>query len=85
MITTYLIIDKTETGKHIKELISKSDFSIRDLQQYLGFTTVHPIYYYMSGRNLPSLDNLVLISHLLKITINDILICKEIEINPQEY
>ena len=79
MIATYLVIDKVSTGRRISELLKSNNITPRDLQQYLGFTTVQAIYHWLDGTSIPSVDNLVLLSHLWGIPINDILRCRSIE------
>lgn len=77
-VTTYLIIDMAETGSNIRNLIRINDTPPCELQQYLGFSNIQSIYHWMQGRSLPTVDNLILLSHIWNISINDILRCKEI-------
>ena len=72
-ITTYLVIDKKETAVNIRRLMELNNITPKELQQYLGFSHVQTIYHWRDGSSLPSIDNLVLLSHLLEIPINDIL------------
>lgn len=66
-IRTHLIIDKFETGLHISDLLKFNKAAPAEFQQYLGFSSVQSIYHWLNGSCLPSIDNLVLLSHLSSI------------------
>ncbi len=70
-------IDLKKTGKNISDLRKKSGLSVRDLQREFGFTTPQAIYKWQNGRTLPSIDNLVGLSVLLNVTIDEILIVED--------
>ena len=70
----YLSIQQKETGKHIKELLSENGFTVREVQRVMGFENPQAIYKWISGKTLPSLDNLVILSRLLHTSIEDILV-----------
>lgn len=74
-----LVINKSETAENIKRLMRENAVTPRELQPFLGLANVQSVYHWLSGRSLPSIDNLVLLSHLWNIPINDILRCNEIE------
>ena len=67
------MIDVIQTGIRIRDLIHSSDYSVNDVADYLG-TSNTSIYRYLRGAVLPSIDRLLLLSHLLGVTINDILV-----------
>ena len=70
----YLSIQQKETGKHIKELLSENGFTVREVQRVMGFENPQAIYKWISGKTLPSIDNLVILSRLLHTSIEDILV-----------
>ena len=70
----YLSIHQKETGKHIKELLSENGFTVREVQRVMGFENPQAIYKWISGKTLPSIDNLVILSRLLHTSIEDILV-----------
>jgi len=47
---------------------------VRDLQNALGFATPQAIYKWQKGQSLPTLDNLVILSAILHVSIDNILI-----------
>ena len=68
------VIDAEATGKRLKLLCDKSALTIDELQFALGLADSRSIYYWFSGRYLPSLDNMYLISQLLRVKIDDIIV-----------
>ena len=46
----------------------------RDVQAAMGFENPQAVYKWLSGRSLPSLDNLLILSKLLNSTMEDILV-----------
>ena len=70
----YLSIQQKETGKQIKKLLTENGYTVRDIQNVMGFENPQAIYKWTSGRSLPSLDNFVILSRLLHTSIEDILV-----------
>lgn len=71
---TYPYIEPVSTGRNIEDLRKKAGLSVRDLQEIFGFTTPQAIYKWQHGDALPSLDNLVILSEVLGVAIEDILV-----------
>ena len=61
-------------GKWIKQLLSEKGYSVRDVQSAMGFENPQAIYKWLSGKSLPSLDNIVILSRLLHTGIESILV-----------
>ena len=74
------VIDVTATGLNISQLRTKAGMTVKDLQNVFGFATPQAIYKWLSGKSLPSMDNMVIIRIILHTTIDDILV-----INTDEY
>ena len=70
----YLSIQPAETGNHIKQLLLKQGYTIRDIQGAFGFENPQAIYKWISGKSLPSLDNFIILSRILHTSIEDILV-----------
>ena len=70
----YVSIQQRETGKHIKKLLMQHGYTVKDVQQAMGFENPQAIYKWISGRSLPSIDNLVILSRLLHTSMEDILV-----------
>ena len=73
MLTTPTI-NMTATGANIKSLIKTRGFKVADVQNMLGFNTPQAIFKWMRGDAMPSIDNMVILAHLLDVTIDEIII-----------
>lgn len=70
----YPSIDKEKTGRRIRELMEAKNFSVKNVQDYLSLESVQSVYYWLNGRNIPTIDNLYALSELLQVPI-DAMIC----------
>ena len=80
---TYLkrpVIDLQATGKQIKTLMDASGITVRDLQKLFGFYYPQAVYAWLCGRNLPTVDNLLILSELFGVTMDEIVIRKYVEV-----
>ena len=71
---TVPVINMDATGHMICVFREKKRMSVKQLQELLGFDTPQAIYKWMAGRSLPSLDNLIILSRILHISMEDILV-----------
>lgn len=69
-----LRVDKRATGLRLYRLIEDSEYSREDIANYLEFTSTRVIYDWLNGVKLPSTENLLNLSKLLKVQIEDILV-----------
>lgn len=67
-------INLIKTGKNIKNIMSEKGVTPKDIQRWCGFSTVQPIYHWTSGRNLPTIDNLLILSYILDCSMEHILV-----------
>ena len=70
----YLSIRQKETGNNIRKLLSENGYTVKDVQNAMGFENPQAVYKWISGKSLPSLDNIVILSRLLHTSIEDILV-----------
>lgn len=75
------VIDAEATGANIQRLRLARGYSVRDLQRFFGFEEPQAIYKWQRGKSLPSVDNLYALSELLEVSMNDILVSSEHQIN----
>lgn len=68
------VINMTATGSNIKNLIKENGLRIAEVQELCGFNTPQSIFKWMRGDALPSLDNLVILAHILNVTIDEIIV-----------
>ncbi len=74
MLQSYPVIDMMETGRRITELRVASGLSVSELQMIFGFGTPQAIYKWQHGTAMPTLDNLVVLSEVFGVPIDDILV-----------
>lgn len=67
-------LDMVMTGALIKNMISKSGYSIKDIQNKLKLSCPQPVYRWMKGLAMPSIDNLYTLSSILGMHMEDLLI-----------
>ena len=70
----YLSIQQKATGDRIRKLLQDSGYTVKDIQEVMGFENPQAVYKWLSGRSLPSLDNLLILSKVLHTSIENILI-----------
>jgi len=78
---SYPVIDPVATGRNIENLRRQRGLSVRDLQDVLGFATPQAIYKWQHGASLPTIDNLVVLSAVLRVPIDEILVVAECNID----
>ena len=65
------------TGKNIDKLRREAGYTVKELQGVFGFGTPQAIYKWQHGTALPTVDNLVLLSVIFKVSIDDILVVEK--------
>ena len=68
------VIDLIATGNNIKRLRIECGLTVRDLQDYFGFEEPRAIYKWQNGQCLPTVDNLYALGHILRVTLDEIII-----------
>ncbi len=67
-------IDIKATGENIKALMDSTGVTPTEIKEWCGFTTVMPIYHWIHGRNLPSLDSLAILACMFGCKMDDIIV-----------
>jgi len=67
-------INMAATGANIKALIKNKGLRVADVQIRCGFNTPQAIFKWMRGDAMPTIDNMVILAHLLDVTIDKIII-----------
>lgn len=78
--TVFPIIDLKRTGKQIETLRKERGLSVRDVQTYFGFEYPQSIYKWQHGECLPSVDNLLALSWLFRVSMEDLLVTTDREV-----
>lgn len=75
-------LDAVLTGRKLQDAIKQSGHSIKELQEMLGLSCPQPIYRWIKGRTLPSIDNLYMLSRILGVHMEDLLVPRDIGGSP---
>ena len=70
-------IDMAATGRRIALFRKRRGLSVKDLQEGLGFSTPQAIYKWQRGLSLPSIDNLVVLSDVLGVSMDYLIVRAE--------
>ena len=70
-------VDLVATGKNIEKLRKEAGYTVKELQSIFGFGTPQAIYKWQHGTALPTVDNLVLLSAIFKVSIDEILVVEQ--------
>ena len=71
---SHTVINIEQTGIRIKELRRKAGFSVKDLQKAIGLISCQAIYKWQEGKTLPTIDNLIVLSELFHVPVDQIII-----------
>lgn len=70
----YPKINMEKTGALIKEKVIEQGYTVRDIQNYLRLSCPQPVYRWFKGKVMPSLDHLLMLSKVLKVSMEDLLV-----------
>ena len=73
MKAEYPVINMKKTGQKIRWIMRMKGFTVKDLQEYLGFSTPQSIYHWFEGRTIPAVDNLYALSYLFQMPMDYLL------------
>ena len=68
------VVDMIATGTRIQDLRKIAGLSVKDLQDIFGFTTPQAIYKWQHGAALPTIDNLIVLSVVLGVPMDEIIV-----------
>ena len=82
MKTTFLrpVLDLDATGAKIKTLMKQRGITPRQLQILFDFPYVQTIYNWFAAKNMPTLDNLVVLAQVLGVTMDDIVVTRMVTV-----
>ncbi len=73
---TIPVIDMENTGRNLRMLCRRKGICVKELQSLLNLGSVQSVYDWYHGRTLPSVDNLLALSMLLGVPMEQILVVK---------
>ncbi len=74
------VLDMQATGAKIKSLRKFNNISVSALQQVFGMANPQAIYNWESGKNMPSIDNLLILAQLFDVAVESLIITNLIEV-----
>lgn len=76
---SFPVIDVPATSKNLKKIRENHGISVAELQQLLEMTNPQSIYTWedSGSKYLPRLDNLVILSKIYKVSIDELIVLKE--------
>lgn len=74
---TYPNIDMIQTGLQLKNYMDHAGMSVKDIQEYLYLSCPQPIYRWIQGKVLPSVDHLLMLSELFGVHMEKLLVKKQ--------
>ena len=81
MKTTYLkpVLDLAATGAKIKTVMKDKGITARELQIIMDFPYVQTIYNWFAGKNMPTIDNLVILAKILAVPMDELVVTSLVE------
>ena len=81
MKTTILrpVLDLEATGAKIKTVMKDKGITARELQIIMDFPYVQTIYNWFAGKNMPTIDNLVVLAKILAVPMDDLVVTSLVE------
>ena len=67
-------INMEQTGARIEELRERSGYSVKGLREAIGTISLQAIYKWEHGESVPTLDNLLILSELFHVPIDQIIV-----------
>jgi len=80
MCNVFPVIDLRATGRAIKDKREAAGLTVQDVQNYFGFEYPQAVYKWQQGKSLPSVDNLLALSRLLRVPMEDLLVYEDQEV-----
>ena len=78
---SFPVIDLKSTGSNIESCRREAGLSVRELQDYFGFEYPQAIYKWQHGECLPTVDNLLALSRILEVKMEDLLVYEDQEVS----
>lgn len=70
-------IDMERTGESIKRHIKDSGYSIDEIMTLTGVSTPQAVYKWMSGKGIPTIENLIALGMLFGVEATDLIVLEE--------
>lgn len=77
---TCLSLDMRMTGQVLKQMIRKKGYTVSEIQKELSLSCPQPIYRWINGQTMPSIDNLYKLSMILDVHMEDLVLPRQDEV-----
>ena len=77
------VVNVIATGEKINQLRLASDMTVKDMQIVFGFYTPQAIYKWIHGSSMPTIDNLVILSRMFGVSLDDIVVIEFLDIGDE--
>lgn len=57
-----VMVDSVETGRRIKKKLKENGYTVKDVQEVMGFNHSAAVYKWLSGKSMPSIDDLLYVA-----------------------
>lgn len=74
------VLDMQGTGAKIKSLRKFNNISVSALQEVFGMQNPQAIYNWEAGKNMPSIDNLLVLAQIFDVTVESLIATNFVEI-----
>ncbi|MCQ2583238.1 MAG: helix-turn-helix domain-containing protein [Treponema sp.] len=73
------VIDLKATGNRIKQLRIRNGYSVREIQDIFCFDYPQAVYAWEQGKNIPSIDNLLVLAAMFGVSMDQIIVTRIVE------
>ena len=73
------MLDLAATGAKIKTVMKDKGLTVRELQIIMDFPYVQTIYNWFAGKNMPTIDNLVVLAKILSVPMDELVVTRLVE------
>ena len=73
------VLNLDATGEKIKTIMKQKGITVRELQIIMEFPYVQTIYNWFAGKNMPTIDNLVVLAKILGVPMEELIVTSFVE------
>lgn len=70
-------ISKSGTGKRLRRLMEEYGLTVREVQEEMELESQQAVYKWLNGKTMPSTENLLVLSKLLHLPMEELLVLEE--------
>lgn len=70
----YVIVDPVKIGQRIQSLRKENHMRVTDISEQLGLTGPQAVYKWMSGKCIPEMGNMIMLSRMFHTTVEELVL-----------